>query len=68
MNCNLTLLILTIVTKIWAAKFTVVSFNGPCKLNIGGALYRMESNSTVPNLYKAYVTAKPGTKYIFKYI
>ncbi|ORY55199.1 hypothetical protein LY90DRAFT_669722 [Neocallimastix californiae] len=63
MNCNLILLILTIVIKIWAAKFTVVSFNGPCKLNIGGALYRMESNSTVPNLYKAYVTAKPGTKY-----
>jgi len=65
MNYKLKLLILSVISKICAVKFSVVSFEGSCQLDIGGTIYKMNPDSEVPNLYKTDISVQTGTKYIF---
>ncbi|KAG4108212.1 hypothetical protein H8356DRAFT_1621634 [Neocallimastix lanati (nom. inval.)] len=63
MNYKLKLLILSVISKICAVKFSVVSFEGSCQLDIGGTIYKMNPDSEVPNLYKTDISVQTGTKY-----
>jgi len=66
MNYKSKLLILGLISKIYAASFSVVSFNGDCKLNINGQQYEMtRSDPNVP-LYKTEVDVPINTTY--KYV
>ncbi len=67
MNYKSKLLILGLVSKIFAAQFSVVSFDGACKLDINGQQTEMKQvDPTIP-LYRAEVAAQVGTKYVSKY-
>jgi len=66
MNFKEKLLILGLVSKILAAEFSVVSFNGSCKLSINGETHSMTRSSKCSNLYQASVDVPVKTKY--KYI
>jgi len=60
------LFILGFVSKIFAAQFSVVSFNGSCKLSIDDKTYSMEQHSKCSKLYTTSVDVPLKTKY--KYI
>jgi len=64
---NKKILLLSIISKVFAAEFSVVSFGGDCQVSIGGTNYPMTKQPDVP-LFKATVDAASGTKYIYKYI
>ena len=55
MNYKSKLLILGLISKIYAASFSVVSFNGACKLDVNGQLYEMAQTDPNVPLYKAEV-------------
>jgi len=63
MNYKSKLFLLGLVSKIFAAKFSVVSFDGACKLNVGGTNYPMTADPQIPNLYTATADVSPGSKY-----
>jgi len=56
-------LLLGFISKILAAEFSVVSFEGDCQLNIGGNAYPMERQYPDIPLYKANVDVPLETKY-----
>lgn len=63
MNYKSKILILGLISKIYAAKFSVVSFNGACQLNAGGQVYEMtQSNAGVP-LYTVDAPVQSGSTY-----
>jgi hypothetical protein len=62
---NKKILLLSIISKVFAAEFSVVSFGGDCQVSIGGTNYPMTKQPDVP-LFKATVDAASGTNY--KYI
>jgi len=62
MNYKSKLFLLGLVSKIFAAKFSVVSFDGACKLNVGGTNYPMTADPQIPNLYTATADVSPGSK------
>jgi len=62
---NKKILLLSIISKVFAAEFSVVSFGGDCQVNIGGTNYPMTKQPDAP-VFKATVDAKPNTTY--KYI
>jgi len=66
MNYKSKLLILGLVSKIFAADFSVVSFKGDCSLSINGNTIPMTRDANCSNLYKVTADAQTGTKY--KYI
>jgi len=66
MNYKSKLAILGLVTKILAADFAVVSFEGSCELSIGGTNVPMTADPNCSNLYRATADAQDGT--IYKYI
>jgi len=63
MNYKSKLAILALISNALAAKFSVVSFNGECKLNAGGNAYNMTPDANIPYLYHADAPVKAGTKY-----
>jgi len=66
MNFKSKLLLLGLISKIYAANFAVVSFDGSCELNVGGTSYPMtQEDPTVP-LYKA--TADVAKDASYKYV
>jgi hypothetical protein len=65
MNYKSKILILGLISKIYATKFSVVSFNGACQLSVGGQTVDMVQSAGIP-LYTAEVPAQAGTEY--KYI
>jgi len=66
MNLKEKLCLLGFVSKIMAAHFAVVSFNGKCKLSVGDTTYSMSPELECPNLYTASVDVPVNSKY--KYI
>jgi hypothetical protein len=60
-----TVLILGLVSKIFAANFSVVSFDGDCTLNAGGQSIKMTADPKCSNLYKATANVKVGTEYYY---
>ncbi|ORX42077.1 hypothetical protein BCR32DRAFT_288421 [Anaeromyces robustus] len=50
----------SLVTKIFAAEFSVVSFEGECELSVGGNTYPMTQFDGLP-LYRASVDVQIGT-------
>jgi len=66
MNLKGKLYILSLVSKIMAAQFSVVSFVGDCQLSVNGATHAMTKHSKCPNLFEASVDVPLNTKY--KYI
>jgi len=62
MNYKSKLLILGLVSKIFAANFSVVSFDGDCTLNAGGQSIKMTADPKCSNLYKATANVKVGTE------
>jgi len=65
MNFKSKLFILGLVSKIFAANFSVVSFDGECTLNAGGQVVKMTADPKCPNLYKASANVKVGTEYFY---
>ncbi|ORX44741.1 hypothetical protein BCR32DRAFT_288298 [Anaeromyces robustus] len=65
MNYKSKLFILGLISKIYAANFSVVSLQGDCQLEVGGQTYPMTKDEAVP-LYKATADVPSGTQY--KYI
>jgi len=66
MNYKSKLFILGLISQIYAAKFSVVSFDGPCKLSVNGQQIEMtQPDPTVP-LYSVETNASVNTTY--KYI
>jgi len=66
MNFKLNLFLLGLISKIYAANFSVVSFDGSCELNVGGTSYPMtQEDPTVP-LYKATADVPKDSSY--KYV
>jgi len=64
MNYKSKLFILGLVSQIYAAKFSVVSFDGACKLSVNGQQYEMtQSNPAVP-LYTTNVDVPVNTTYV----
>jgi len=63
MNYKLKFALLALISNALAAKFSVVSFDGECKLNVGGTAYDMAPDTAVPFLYHADAPVKAGTKY-----
>jgi len=66
MNFKGKLYLLGLVSKIMAAHFAVVSFNGKCKLSVGGTTYAMAPSLECSKLYTASVDVPINSKY--KYI
>jgi len=66
MNYKSKLLILGLVSKIFAAKFSVVSFQGACQLEVNGKQYEMKQNDLQIPLYTVEVNVPEETSY--KYI
>ncbi|ORX41369.1 hypothetical protein BCR36DRAFT_364434 [Piromyces finnis] len=66
MNFKERLYILGLISKIMAAEFSIVSFNGSCQLSIDGTIYPMAPSSDCSNIYKASVDVPINSKY--KYI
>jgi len=68
MNFKSKLLILGLISKIYAAKFSVVSFNGACKLEINGQSYDMAKDPEAQDvpLYSTVVEVPVDTPY--KYV
>eukprot|EP00833_Pecoramyces_ruminatium_P002986 jgi/Orpsp1_1/1177018/evm.model.c7180000059839.1 len=66
MNYLSKLAILGLVTKIFAAEFSVISFDGDCQLSLGGNNVAMTADPQCSNLYKATADAKDGATY--KYV
>jgi len=62
---NKKILLLSIISKVFAAEFSVVSFGADCQVNIGGTNYPMTKQPDAP-VFKATVDAQSGTTY--KYI
>jgi len=62
MNLKEKLYIFGLISKIMAAQFSVVSFNGECQLSVNGASHPMTQNSKCPNLYEASVDVPLNTK------
>jgi len=63
MNLKSKFLILGLVSKIFAAKFSVVSFEGNCQVNVGGKVYNMVQKDPSVPLYTAEVDAPLQTNY-----
>lgn len=63
MNLISKTLLLGFISKILAAEFSVISFEGDCQLNIGGNTYPMERQFPDIPLYKANVNVPLETKY-----
>jgi len=61
MNYKSKILILGLISKIYATKFSVVSFNGACQLSVGGQTVDMVQSAGIP-LYTAEVPAQAGTE------
>ncbi|ORX78146.1 hypothetical protein BCR32DRAFT_270227 [Anaeromyces robustus] len=66
MNYKSKLAILGLVAKIFAAEFSVISFDGNCSLSLNGAEVPMVADPTCSNLYKVTADAQSGTMY--KYV
>jgi len=66
MNIKSTLCILGLISKIYAAKFSVVSFNGNCKVNVGGNSYELTKEKSGVPLYSAEIDVPVNSKY--KYV
>jgi len=66
MNFKSKLLILGLISKIYAAKFSVVSFNGTCKLEVNGQSYDMTQEDPKVPLYTTTVDVPVQTSY--KYV
>jgi len=64
MFLNKKILFLSIIVKVFAAEFSVVSFGRDCQVNICGTNYPMTKHKDVP-LFKTTVDAQPGTTYVF---
>jgi len=66
MNYKSKLFILGLISQIYAAKFSVVSFDGPCKLSVNGQQIEMtQPDPTVP-LYSVETNASVNTTYVLK--
>jgi len=63
MNYKTKLAILGLVSNVFAANFSVVSFEGACKLNAGGSVIDMTPDPKCPNLYKATADVSVGSEY-----
>ncbi|ORX41374.1 hypothetical protein BCR36DRAFT_364443 [Piromyces finnis] len=63
MNIKCKIFILSLISKIYAAKFSVISFNGNCQVNVGGQLYDMVQEIPDIPLYTALVDAPLQTTY-----
>jgi len=57
---NKKILLLSIISKVFAAEFSVVSFGADCQVNIGGTNYPMTKQPDAP-VFKATVDAQSGT-------
>jgi len=66
MNIKYNLYLLSFISEIFAAKFSVVSFSASCKLSINGETYSMEPHPKCANLFGIEVDVSLNTKY--KYI
>jgi len=66
MNYKSKLFILGLVSQIYAAKFSVVSFDGPCKLSVNGQQFEMTQPDAAVPLYTTNVDVASNTSY--KYI
>jgi len=64
MNYKSKLLILGLVSKIFAAKFSVVSFQGACQLEVNGKQYEMKQNDLQIPLYTVEVNVPEETSYV----
>jgi len=60
MNFKSNLFILGLVAKIYAANFSVVSFDGNCQVQSGGKSYPMTQEPGIP-LYKATADIPKGS-------
>jgi len=68
MNFKSKIFILGLITKIYAAKFSVISFEGSCLLNVGGQLHEMiKEHNSIP-LYTTTVDVQPLTTYLLTII
>jgi len=63
MNYKSKILILGLISKIYAAKFSVVSFNGACQLNAGGQVYEMTQADPAIPLYSVEAPVQDGSTY-----
>jgi len=66
MNYKSKLFILGLISKIYAASFSVVSLNGDCQLEVGGQTYPMTKQDPAVPLYTATADVPDGTQY--KYV
>jgi len=66
MNFKTKLAILGLVSKIFAAKFSVISFDGDCQLSLAGKNIPMTADPACGNLYTVESQAQSGDKY--KYV
>jgi len=63
MNYKSKLFILGLISKIYAAKFSVVSFQGACQLEVNGQQYEMKQNDLQVPLYSIEVDVPVNTSY-----
>jgi len=63
MNYKSKLFILGLVSQIYAAKFSVVSFDGPCKLSVNGQQIEMTQPDAAVPLYTTNVDVASNTTY-----
>ncbi|OUM60434.1 hypothetical protein PIROE2DRAFT_13782 [Piromyces sp. E2] len=63
MNFKSSIVILGLVSKIYAATFSVVSFDGACQLNAGGQLYEMTQSKQGIPLYTVEASVQTGSTY-----
>jgi len=63
MNYKSKLFILGLVSKIFAADFAVVSFDGECQLSAGGQTYPMTQDQSGAPLYRATANVAENSKY-----
>jgi len=66
MNYKSKLAILGLVAQVFAAEFSVISFDGDCQLSLGGNSVPMTADPQCNNLYKATADAQLGATY--KYV
>jgi len=63
MNYKSKLFLLGLISKIYTATFTVVSFEGNCQLNAGGQTYPMVQDQSGLPIYKANANVQINSKY-----
>jgi len=65
MNYKSLILVLGLVSKIYSAKFSVVSFEGKCQVSVNGQNYDMKQEDPNVPLYTASVDVPVNTKYTY---